>query len=368
MAVIVLSIFTLYYLLLIFFIISWSKPVGVTRVHSITIRISVVIPVRNEEHAITILLDDLVKQTYKHFEVIIVNDHSTDKTKQVVEAWMQKDNPLPLRVIELERGVYGKKKAITAAVDQARGDVIVTTDGDCRVGECWLQSITTLFSNENTKLIAGAVRLQPVTFFDEMQQLEQAALSGTTAAFIVLKSPVMCNGANLAYRKEIFYKVNGYEGNEHVASGDDEFLLKKIASRFPEGVRFNSDFSGIVTTRPARSVREFVNQRVRWAGKWRQQTFGVSSALALFIFVFHLTFLSLPMLAMFWVVSLGHISIFVLIKLLLELIWLNRITKWMGVSFNLHAFATWQFLYPPYVVFFGLISNLLRATWKGRKI
>lgn len=327
-----------------------------------------VIPVRNEEKTITDLLNDIAKQTQQPLEVIVVNDHSTDNTKSVVEAWLKQHHALALRIIELKDGVCGKKKALTEAVTQAKGDVIVTTDADCRVGAGWLQSMGHCFSNYWVKLVAGAVRLEPENFFGELQQLEQAALTGITAAFISAKRPVMCNGANLAYRKDVFFEVNGYEGNKHVASGDDEFLLKKVAAHYPGGVVFNFGKASLVTTRPVLSFNEFFNQRIRWAGKWRQQSVGVSTLLALSVFIFHGTYLLLPALSMFWIISLGTLSALVLLKLLLEFICLKRISNWMSMPFNIHAFATLQFLYSPYVIFFGLISNWLTATWKGRKI
>lgn len=367
MAQFVWIIFSLYYLLLTVILIRWEKLIRQKNYAAAAIKISVVIPVRNEAQTITGLLGDLSRQTQLPEEVVVVNDHSTDQTVQVVEQWMQQNTLLPVRIIELTEGEQGKKQALSAAVTQARGEVIVTTDGDCRVDEGWLQSMASMFSSDQIKLVAGAVRLRPETFFGAMQQLEQAALTGTSAAFISLGIPVMCSGANLAYRKGVFAEVNGYKGNEHIASGDDEFLLKKIQARYPRGIAFNADPGSVVTTAPVRSVSELINQRVRWAGKWRSQ-FGVTSWLAMFIFVAHLTFLSLPALAMAWVVSLGTVSILVLIKLFMELVYLNRISKWMKAPVNVHAFAALQFLYPPYVVFFGLISNWLKATWKGRKI
>ncbi|MDL5049339.1 glycosyltransferase [Oscillatoria amoena NRMC-F 0135] len=366
MSMIVPGIFILYYLLLLFLLLGWRS--GQLCGTPPAIRISVVIPVRNEEQSITPLLDDLAGQTFPPHEVIVVDDHSTDGTLAVINARMQGNQTFPLKVIRLSEGASGKKKAITTAVDFAQGDIIATTDGDCRVGTEWIHSIAGCFTSEGMKLVAGAVRLKADTFFGEMQQLEQAALTGITATFITFRMPVMCNGANLAYRKSLFNEVNGYGGNEHMASGDDEFLLKKVAGRYPGGVFFNPDSRSIVTTPQAKSVSEFVNQRVRWAGKWRQAGFGASAFLAMFVFIFHLTYLLIPLWAMGWVLSLSTLSLLVLIKLLLEFILLMRINRWMNVPFNIHAFVALQFFYSPYVVFFGLISNLLRATWKGRKI
>ncbi|MFN3840732.1 MAG: glycosyltransferase [Cyclobacteriaceae bacterium] len=367
MAVIVSGIFILYYLLLLFLLAGWRRGGRYTD-KAPAIRISVVIPVRNEEHSITNLLNDLARQSVPPYEVIVVDDHSTDGTVAVMNAWKKSNPAFSFRIILLREGTFGKKKAITEAVNIAQGDVIVTTDGDCRVGAEWLQTVAACFTTDEVKVAAGAVRLDTSTFFGAMQQLEQAALTGITAAFIAFRTPVMCSGANLAYRKTAFGEVNGYDGNLHIASGDDEFLLRKIANRYPGSVVFNSDARSIVTTPQAMSVNDFINQRVRWAGKWRYVGMGATSVLAVFVFVFHLCYLLVPLWAMGWIVSLGTLSILVLVKILLEFMYLIRISRWMNVPFNIHAFAALQFLYSPYVFFFGLISNVLKVTWKGRKI
>jgi biofilm PGA synthesis N-glycosyltransferase PgaC len=328
--------------------------------------LSVVIPVRNEEEAIDRLLNDLVNQHYPKdkFEIIVVNDHSNDNTSQVVGKKI--DNATNLRIVVNEG--QGKKLAITTGVRLSKGEIIVTTDADCWVGTNWLQTISDSFYNEKIKMVFGPVKIQNEnSFFSKLQAIEFSSLIGSGAATIMLEIPTMCNGANLAFRKDTFAEVDGYEGNTHIASGDDEFLMRKIFKKYPEGIRFNNSQESIVSTKPQRTLSEFIDQRIRWAGKWKFHNDLKSKLLAVYIFLFQLSVLILPVLVM-----RGHLSpltavIFLLVKAILELIFLRSVTSWLGVKWDWLSFIALQFIYPLYVLGIGLSSSFLKPIWKGRK-
>ena len=92
-------------------------------------------------------------------------------------------------------------------------------------------------------------------------------LQGITGASVFKKVHAMCNGANLAYQKDVFFEVGGFEGIDQVASGDDMLLMHKIQTRYPNEIMFLKSKDVIVTTRAAESLKEFINQRIRWASK-----------------------------------------------------------------------------------------------------
>ena len=249
--------------------------------------ITVIIPVRNEAGTIENLLDDLSRQHYRHFEVIVADDASTDNTLSIVQAYLQTApfalRPLPLAEV---RSASPKKRAITQSIALATGQLIVTTDGDCRVGPDWLATIATFYEKTGAKLISG-----PVTFTDgnalsnHLQTVEFASLIGSGACTLNLGLPTMCNGANLCYEKQVFAEVGGFSGVDHLASGDDEFLMHKIAARYPGGVRFLKSPQAIVQTEAHQSWRAFYYQRKRWASKWRAYTSYWPPVLAVFVFL-----------------------------------------------------------------------------------
>ncbi|RYF47129.1 MAG: glycosyltransferase, partial [Cytophagaceae bacterium] len=213
--------------------------------------ITVIIPVRNEAENLPRLLNDLSAQTYSHFSVIIADDASTDSTAELARAYSSTAS-YPLTVLSLVDDptvASPKKRAIAQSISQATGELIVTTDGDCRVGPDWLSAVAQCYSKTGAQLISG-----PVTFttnrtvFGSLQTVEFASLIGAGAATLAMGKPTMCNGANLCYQKAAFISVNGFSGVDHVASGDDELLMHKIATHYPQGIRFLKSQAAIVET------------------------------------------------------------------------------------------------------------------------
>jgi glycosyltransferase involved in cell wall biosynthesis len=197
---------------------------------------SVLIAARNEAENLPQLLRDLAAQTLPaaRFEVLIADDHSTDATAALVAAGAQ-ETGFALRLIELPPAQTGKKAALQAALQAARAPWLVCTDADCRLGPNWLAAYAGCIARHpSVNFISGPVLLTgPDSFFTMLMGLEFAGLVGVGGACLARRQPTMCNGANLAYRRAAFDAVGGYLDNNHLASGDDEFLLHKIHAAFP---------------------------------------------------------------------------------------------------------------------------------------
>ena len=362
---ILLIINSLYFILNLVFIFTWLRMKN-TKMQYVSLKntkLTVIIPVRNEEDNIQNLLEDFNKQTYpfKNFEVIIANDGSTDKTETIVLAF-QEVAQFDLKLLNIlnENGSSPKKNAIQKSIEISSGELIITTDGDCRASKNWLSSIEEIYKQKDAKLISSAV-----TFTDEkslwntFQIIEFASLIGSGACAMFLKKPNMCNGANIAYTRQVFEEVNGFEGNEHLASGDDEFLMHKIANIYPEKVVFNTDKNAIVLTKSQLNVSHFYQQRKRWASKWRHYKDWKVGALAIFIFAVNLEMI-------YNIFTQNYLNL--LIKCLPEFIFLYLVISYLGYKDKLKYIPLVQIIYPFYVVFFGLISQGKGYNWKGRKL
>lgn len=332
--------------------------------------ITVIIPVRNEAATIGNLLDDLSKQTFRQFEVIVADDASTDDTGQLVRHYAERASfPLHPLSLDNERTASPKKRAITQSIAKAKGDLIVTTDGDCRVGPDWLKTIATFHAQTGAKLISG-----PVTFtdehrlFDTLQTVEFASLIGSGACTMGLGYPTMCNGANLCYEKNVFAEVDGFAGVDHLASGDDEFLMHKIASRYPDGIRFLKNAEAIVRTGPHRSWRAFYNQRKRWASKWKAYASYGPSVLAVFIFLSN----AAPLVGVLgWIGGYftGNTILMVLgLKIIPEWLFLRQILVFLRKRSAVWGIPLTQLVYPVYVLFFGLAAQGKGYVWKDRRL
>ena len=104
-------------------------------------------------------------------------------------------------------------------------------------------------------------------FFKIFQSLDFMTLQGITGASVYKKIHNMCNGANLAYEKKAFYEVSGFEGIDNIASGDDMLLMHKIQKKYPGKIGYIKSANAIVQTQPSENLKEFINQRIRWASK-----------------------------------------------------------------------------------------------------
>lgn len=329
--------------------------------------ISIIIPFRNEENTIGKLISDLQEQEYPHdkFEVILINDHSEDHSVSVINEYLR--GPISAKL--MNNAAHGKKSALAKGIRHAVGTLIITTDADCRVKPGWLRSINNSFTDDSVKMTFGPVKIETDhTVFSKMQAIEFSSLIGSGASTAAFGFPTLCNGANLAFTKDAFTQTGGYDGNEHIASGDDEFLMRKIEAQYPDAIRFNHNPDSIVTTLGQKTVNSFLAQRVRWAGKWKHHDGTNSKLLAIYVFLFHLSVMVLP-----FFVLIGDISVYIMLglltaKALVEFFFLYRVSRWLGVSWHWFSFLFLQFLYPLYAVGVAMVGLFKKPAWKGRAL
>jgi cellulose synthase/poly-beta-1,6-N-acetylglucosamine synthase-like glycosyltransferase len=269
-----------------------------------------------------------------------------------------------------------KKRAIDSSIQLAKGELITTTDGDCRVGVKWLETIANFQEKTGAYLVSGAVTFgssaslrHQHSFFEKAQIIEFASLIGTGACSMFIGKPNMCNGANLTYLKSVFHEVGGFAGNESLASGDDEFLMHKVTAKYPEKVQFLKSQDVIVETHAHDSWRSFYNQRKRWASKWKHYDNWQTTALAVFIFSANFILLLAFSCWFFEFISLKDLGLIILIKFSAEFVFLSLIVSFLRKKYLIWLIPFVQIIYPLYVVFFGLAAQKQgEYIWKGRKL
>jgi cellulose synthase/poly-beta-1,6-N-acetylglucosamine synthase-like glycosyltransferase len=366
---IVIILLTAYGRLFFFYKKGWNKgqevnSSGANTDHPVLPLISVVIAARNEEDHIGNLLSALNKQTYpsEKFEVLVVNDHSTDKTAEVVSAFT---NAILINAGETAKG---KKQALTLAIQQASGELIVATDADCIPGPYWLACIAEHYLKTRAAFIAAPVMYKTDgNLLNTFQTIDFITLQGITAAGVETGFHSMCNGANLAYTKTAFEAVNGFEGIDKLASGDDLLLMHKISEKYPQRVHYLKSKAATVLTIPPVSWKEFYKQRMRWASKTNAyQDKKIYYALLLVYFV-NLIF---PVILLFacWNAWYLLLALFYLaIKTLIEYSFIKPVAKFFDQEDLLRWFPFLQPLHIFYTVTVGLLSQFGSYEWKGRK-
>ena len=364
-----LIIFGIYFVFVLAFLVGWFMVIQSNTKNLVEKRfITVIVPFRNEEKCILDLLNSISKQTYpaNFFEVICVDDHSTDASKSKAELFCRQH--LNFKCIQLGDGMVGKKKAITLGVLQSRGELMVTTDADCTVSPQWLEKINSKFLNQ-TQLLIGAVKIESDgTFFSKLQATEFASLIGSGFATAAYQLPTMANGANLAFRKHAFEKVNGYVGSFEIASGDDEHLMRKIKRAFPNSMGVLAEPEAIVSTQPQPSLNDFIQQRIRWAGKWKFNQSFFTRLLAVIVLLFQVSWLALILFFAFGKTDSQMSMVLILTKVFLEFLFLYAVQLFLKMKWQWMPFFALQLLYPMYVVFVAVKSSFAKTNWKDRTI
>lgn len=325
-------------------------------------KFSIIVPFRNEAENLPKLLDSFSKLNYPadFFEVILVDDDSNFK-------FQIPDSKFQISIIDNIRVSNSPKKdAISTAMQVVKTDWIITTDADCTVNENWLSALDNYIQLHNVSMIAGAVSYHcKNSFLHHFQQLDLASLQGATIGSFGLKKGFMCNGANFAYTKSFFQKLNGFDGNDGIASGDDVFLLQKAMARFPEKVHYLKSRNHIVFTKPLDDWKSLFHQRVRWASKTSsyQSRFGIG--LGLVVFGGNLSWVAGCGL---WVVGLTPLLNIVLLFLLKFSVDFVLINKTNGFLKNkTRFFLMSSLLYPFFSVSVALYSLFGKYEWKGRR-
>ena len=361
----------LYLFILVYLIKGWSalKRPRIGGGNPVT-KVTILIAARNEEARINYTIDDLLAQDYpKHLtEIIIVDDHSTDRTADIIRSY--EDRGIKLLQLNEDKPLNSyKKKAIAQAISLSSGELMVATDADCRMGTKWLSSIVTCFETSDSVMISSPVAyFEEKSLFEYMQTLEFAYLIGIGAAFIGNGKASTCNGANLAYRKDVFYEVGGFKGIDDLASGDDELLLQKVAERFPGRIGFLKSREAIVFTHAKHTLNEFLQQRRRWASKSTKYKDKKIVALAVGIWLFNLSLLVNTGLGFYDVYFFKLFALQFFLKYFFELAFLLPITTF----FKRPGLVGLLILIIPvhiiYFVYIGLMGNTRKYVWKGRTV
>lgn len=331
------------------------------------LKISVIVPFRDEEQNLPALLESFNQLDYpaEHTEFIFVDDHSSDSSQGVIKEFIEARSNAKL--LQLESGKQGKKQALAHAIGNASGEIILTTDADCTVSPKWLSVVSNSFQNEEIRMLVGAVKIIPSkSFFSKMQSLEFASLIGSGAATLLYGLPTMSNGANLAFRKSAFSDVDGYKDNFNIPSGDDEFLMRKINHKFPKSIAFLSNPESVVSTQPQQSLSIFIQQRIRWAGKWKFNQSLFTKLLAIFIFIFQTSVIFLSISVVVGWLPAKVFSVLMGTKLLVEFLFLYQVFNFLKLKWSWTSFLALQFIYPFYVFAVAVLSQKKSFVWKGR--
>jgi cellulose synthase/poly-beta-1,6-N-acetylglucosamine synthase-like glycosyltransferase len=370
--IILFSILLLHYLSFLFVVNS-----GLNKLHikqNVNIRneiVSIIVPFRNEENNILNSYQSLVNQNYPtdKYEIIFVNDSSTDDSFNKLINEKNHQNVKVISVPEEYSVNAHKKRAIRFGIENCIGEIIVTTDADCVHNPDWLKTMMS-YIDENTGFISGPVEfIDTGTVFSKIQRLEFAGLVITGAGLIGSARPTICNAANIAYRKQVYYDVGGFTYQMNLSSGDDELLMQKISRDTNYKVRFAIHRDATVKSFPNKTIGEFYQQRKRWASKG---LFYKSKSLILKLILIYSFYVSIPLQLALGIFRSELYLITLIISLLLKFSFEYSVLR-NGVNLLfekniLRVFPAAQLFQIPYIIFVGISGVFGNYIWKNRRV
>lgn len=330
---------------------------------------TIIVPFRNEAKNLPKLLKSFSKLDYPKelIEIIMVDDDSDDHSSSLFIQWRMKNNKIDTTLLEnLRLSNSPKKDAISRAMPIAKNAWIITTDADCEVNPKWLTSIDTFIQNNTFEMIAAPVIYKiKNNWFHHFQQFELLSLQATTIGSFGINKPFMCSGANFAYTKKLFLELDGYNGNNSIASGDDVFLLQKAISKFPKKVSFLKNENTIVTTKPENDLFKLLMQRIRWASKTSSYIKLYPKFLASIVFFANVVITYSLIATILGFFELKIFLILFLIKYITDYFLIQKAKTFFTSSRVIIPLAS-SFFYPFFATTVGVLSLFGKFTWKGR--
>lgn len=332
--------------------------------------VSVIIAARNEEKNIRKCLQYVLDQHYPahKLEFIVVDDRSEDATPEIVAEFAARDKRIKLlKVRDINPKLAPKKRAVDMGIRGAIGEIILMTDADCTPGRYWVTEMIAHFTPE-VGMVAGYNPYQIPSSSNAFQQvlaLDYFAMAAVAAASADLGFPLSCTGGNLAYRREVYYELDGLNRVGLSVSGDDDLFLERVRDHSAWQIRYVVNQAAFVPTRPPASLAEFAQQRIRYASKGRHYKRNVTVGLVL-LYLMNLSLVVGPVASLAQPQLLIPLAVAYLIKYATEFSFLHKAERMFGTNFSKKIFLLTGLLHPSYIVLAGLAGQLANFNWKGQ--
>lgn len=333
-------------------------------------KFTVIVPFRNEAENLPALLNSIAELNYQNslFEIILVNDDSEDLSEDIVTKFIS-TSALDIKLIQNKRQTNSPKKdAISSAIKISKYDWIITTDADCVLPKYWLDSFDTYIQQNDVKMVVGPVTYHQVNgFLKHFQLLDFLSLTGSTIAGFGIGKPFLCNGANLAYKASFFNSMNGFEGNDTIASGDDIFLMEKALKTDVNSVRYLKSTHAVVQTIPQPNFKSLLSQRIRWANKTSNYNNNFAKLVGLMVLLANSVIVISFVLMVLGLFQFKTFAYLFLLKLLIDFLLIYKASMFFSKEQALKYYLPSSLLYPFFSVYVAVVGSFSSYKWKDRR-
>jgi len=354
----------IYILFVLFFLTGLRRLKSNEKITTNWPAVAIVIAARNEEENLPKILQDLTQLDYPKelLQIIIVDDRSTDNTWQLIEHFAElHTNIQGVRIKKKSTEMTPKKYALTQGISQTDGEIILSTDADCRIPQGWVKSmVKSLENGVGISVGSSTIDIQKPSSFVHYQLVDFLALVTANAGAMGWGFCWTGSGQNLAYKRKMFEDIDGFNPVRERISGDDIYLVQAIGQH--HGCTFNIDPDSFIKTKPLSSITEFISQRIRWSSNSR---LAAKTDLFFLFFLFNAFLLNSTLLAGIFIPRAYSILPMIFgIKFLCDALVLYSGAAKLHLTFPSVIFIFWTILQPLYIPFIGLAGLANRFKWK----
>ena len=229
-----------------------------------TIPVSVIICAKNEAENLEKFLPSIINQNHPNFEIVLINDASSDETLEVMENFKEKNNNIKIVNVQNNESFWGNKKyALTLGIKTATYENLLFTDADCKpFSKHWISEMAQNFSEEKTIVLGyGKYKSVKNSLVNLLVRFETLLTAIQYFSYAKLGSPYMAVGRNLAYKKSEFFKVKGFIKHIQIRSGDDDLFIQDAATKTNTVICLNR--SSFTVSDAPKSFKEWFYQKRR---------------------------------------------------------------------------------------------------------
>lgn len=329
------------------------------------IAISVLICAKNEAKNLKKFLPSILQQDYPNFEIVLINDGSTDKTLKVMEAFKNEHHNIKIVDVKTIEAFWGNKKyALTLGIKASSNNFLLFTDADCQpVSNQWISEMSKQFSNTKSIVLGyGAYSKIKGSFLNKLIRFETLMTATQYFSYTLMGQPYMAVGRNLAYRKELFFEASGFVNHIKIKSGDDDLFINQIANSENTAICVSKE--SFTESVPKKSFGDWISQKRRHISTATYYKIKHKVSLTLF-YMSQLLFWVLPIILIsnlaFWQMALG----LVVLRFLILFICLGKASKKLNEADLIPFFPILE-VFLISVQFFIFIKNLITkpSHWK----
>jgi glycosyltransferase involved in cell wall biosynthesis len=228
--------------------------------------LSVVICARNEEENLSQFLPLVLEQDYPDFEVVVVNDCSSDDSEWLLKVLAEKYSQLNVvNIKEHPRYKHGKKFAVTIGIKAAKNNCMVFTDADCKpASNQWLKHMGNSFKPGIEIVLGYSPYFKLRGFLNKNIRFETFHTAISYLSYSLKRRSYMGVGRNLAYTKTLFFEGKGFASHMHIPSGDDDLFVNQNATSTNTAICIHPESQ--VWSAPKESFSEYSSQKLRHHG------------------------------------------------------------------------------------------------------